>query len=65
MRTSISLTSNITSGHPNINFDSPCAIAFIVFDIFCATLLDYGLDLSDACVRVELTSEFLLWQWSN
>ena len=24
------LTSNITSGHPNINFDSPCVIACIV-----------------------------------
>ena len=32
---------------------------------FCATLLDYGLDLSDALIRVGLTSEFLLWQWSN
>ena len=32
---------------------------------FCATLLDYGLDLSVARVRVGLTSEFLLWQWSN
>ena len=56
---------NFASGHPNINFVSPCAIAFIVRHFFPATLLDYGLDLSDALTRVGLTSEFLLGQWSN